>query len=64
MTFFNSLCLELESGGLSETVLESFSDSDNFDYFLQNHVMHVHVKKRHQKIQSHLKDYSADKDYQ
>ena len=35
MTFFNFLCQKLESVDLSETVLESFPDNDNFDYFLQ-----------------------------
>ena len=31
--FFNFLWQKLESVGLSEIVLESFPDSDNFNYF-------------------------------
>ena len=41
-------CQNLESVGLSEIVIESFLDSDNFDCFTKN------VKKRDQEI--HLKD--------
>ena len=37
---------KLENAGLSEIVLESFPNSDNFDYFYQKE----HVKKRHQEI--------------
>ena len=51
MTFFNFLCQKLESVDLSETVLESFPDNDNFDYFLQKKKL---VKNRNQEIQSHL----------
>ena len=36
MTFFNSFMSIkiLENVGLSETMIESFPDGDNFDYFL------------------------------
>ena len=34
MMFFNFLCQNIESVGLSEIVLESLLDSDNFNYFL------------------------------
>ena len=39
-------CQKLDSVGLSEVVIESFLDSNNFDCFTRN------VKKRHQEIQS------------
>ena len=32
MTFYNFSCQKLESVGLSEIVIESFLDSDNFDW--------------------------------
>ena len=46
---------KLENVGLSEIVLESFPNSDNFDYFLPK----KHVKKRHQEINHTSK--TADK---
>ena len=47
---------KLENVGLSEIVLESFPNSDNFDYFLAKK---KHVKKRHQEINNTLR--TADK---
>ena len=35
MIFFNFLCQKPESVSLSEIALESFPDSDNFDYLFQ-----------------------------
>ena len=34
MMIFNFLCQNMENVGLSETMLESLPDSDNFNYFL------------------------------
>ena len=50
MTFYNFFMSKLESVALSETVIESFLDSDDFTMFYKKR------KKRHQVIQSHLKD--------
>ena len=48
---------KLENVGLSEIVLESFLNSDNFDYFLPP--KRNHVEKRHQEINHTLR--TADK---
>ena len=52
MAFFNFLMSKLESVGLSEIVLESFPDSDNFDYLFTT----KHAQTRLQETESDLKD--------
>ena len=53
MIFFNFVCQNIESVGLSEIVLEPLPDSDNFDYFLLFYAkISTNVQSRHQEIQS------------
>ena len=56
MMFFNFLCQNIESIGLSEIVLESLPDSDNFNYFLFYTKINTNVQNRHQTIQSRCMD--------
>ena len=55
MTFFNFLCQDMECVGLSETVLESLPDSDNFNYFIF-YKIYTNVPNRLQEIRSRYMD--------